>query len=69
MMSPEAAWGGGGSVVAVLTVHSDALHLLTHPQHPPLVAGSRSTAVLADRAGTGHREGEKGRGGGGGGGG
>lgn len=53
MMSPEAARGlcGGGS---------DRTFRPPPPPHipilPPLVAGSRSTAVLADRAGTGDKE-------------
>lgn len=41
--------------MAVLALHADPLRPLTHPQMPPvrpLAAGSRSTAVLADRAGT-----------------
>lgn len=56
----------GGSAEAVLALHADSPPgPLTHPQMPPvrpLAAGSRSTAVLADRAGTeeeGEESGEK----------
>lgn len=52
----------GGSAEAVLALHADPPPgPLTHPQMPPvrpLAAGSRSTAVLADRAGT-EEEGEE----------
>lgn len=63
MMSPEAARGLCRGCSGLTC--RPPLRPLTHPQMPPvhpLAAGSRSTAVLADRAGTeeqGEESGEK----------
>jgi len=56
MLSPEAAVGGGRGLCGGGSDRT--LHLLTYPHYPPLVAGSRSTAVVAER---GHNKGWEGR--------